>query len=314
MEGSDKQYEGGVVARVWQAAAEGLPLPPECTAKSISRELASSLLAVAIWNDHGHTVTALLELLSRVAGAEDLVNTIIRDSNTTPLSCAACHGSSSAAASLLKARARVGDVDDAYAAPVSYAAEEGHVDMLRILADAKADLDARNGSGATPLELAAYEGHAAAVSLLVERNAHMGSRNGGSSALSFAVSERHLSVVCILLEAKADVDAGCVWSPAKPMRNAAWSGDVALVRLLIRAKGCVDLADSFGRTPLFYAAAEGHLSTVEALLAARANAFQVDKSGRTPALQAARKGHPAVVQALERSSPSDRGRATAELP
>ena len=41
--------------RLWRAASQGLSLPADARVESLKAILA--LLRVAIWNDHGHTVT-----------------------------------------------------------------------------------------------------------------------------------------------------------------------------------------------------------------------------------------------------------------
>jgi hypothetical protein len=131
------------VAIVWQAAAEGLPLPLGSCFTPAYLWLGGKLVHVAIWNDHGDTAPALLALLAHATGwrMEDVVNGRGFPLGFLPLLSAAVHGSSRAAWSLLQAKA---DLDGYYHAPVEIASSHGHADTLRVLLDAKATLSARD--------------------------------------------------------------------------------------------------------------------------------------------------------------------------
>jgi ankyrin repeat protein len=295
------------VARLWRAAAEGLPLPLDCIAHVKSKTLAEKLVFVAVWNDHGDTVLALLELLPHTyyfswctPYIDDSVDRLFGPRYLTQLQYAAQCGSVRAAASLVQAKADMNSSEGE--TPIAIAARHGHLDFVRFLADAKANLDDEEDTDATgALSLAACHGHADIVSFLLERKADIENTDQeGYTALTYAIAAKDLLIVQLLLRAGADTEAGC---RCQDERNgmvgiAAGDGDLATTAALLEANMNVDGAfpDWDCRTPLWYACARGDVDMSKLLLTAKANVNA--PQGDSPLKQATTRGHALVVQLL----------------
>jgi ankyrin repeat protein len=90
-------------------------------------------------------------------------------------------------------------------------------------------------------------------------------------------------------------------SPANcgEIHQAAWVGDLARVRLLLKSNP--DLAfskNNHADTPLHFAAFNGHKDVAELLLASNADVNATDKDGWTPLHFAADKGHKDIAELL----------------
>ena len=105
------------------------------------------------------------------------------------------------------------------------AAYHGFVNVASVLLQHGATVDIEDKvTGKTALIKAAYVGHAQVAQMLLQRGANKNSASQGYTALAFATSFNHESVVSVLLEALADPN----------------------------------VQDEFGITPLIHAAARGH--------------------------------------------------------
>ncbi|NNG38129.1 ankyrin repeat domain-containing protein [Flexivirga sp. ID2601S] len=88
-------------------------------------------------------------------------------------------------------------------------ARDGDVQRLTTYVDAGVPVDQTDACGNTLLMLAAYHGHAGAVKALLERGADANRLNDrGQSPLAGAVFKGEDTIVWLLLDAGADVDAG----------------------------------------------------------------------------------------------------------
>ena len=85
------------------------------------------------------------------------------------------------------------------------------------------------------------------------------------------------------------------------LHSAATSGQMELVRELVKRGASVDLPSSHGQTALFGAARQGHLSITLFLLHHSANPNPQDSYGATALIVAAARGNKACVQALLRA-------------
>ena len=116
-------------------------------------------------------------------------------------------------------------------------------------------------------------------------------------------------VVKWLMRNGGSIDATCVTPLANGQTRgsvtllhvAATSGQMKLVRDLVKRGASIDLTSSHGQTPLFGAADQGHLSITLFLLHHSANPNLQDFYGATALTVAAARGHKACVQALLRA-------------
>lgn len=294
--------EDASLARLWRAAAEGLPVPLDSIDRVTSKTLASKLVIVAIWNDHGETVTTLLELLASVIGHPCELDVGEPPHGYwpcyfSPLAYAARYGSCHAARSLLEVQPDA-MLDDGI---LSLAADLGHVEIVRLLADAKAQLDVADAIISGPLSHAVMAGRSDVVLLLLERKAEVHAVDAeGYMPLSYATMDGDTATVRLLLEARAHVN----FVNPDPRRDndqtaltcAASKGHLATASVLVEARAAINAVDGRGRTPLFYAAAEGNMAMAELLLGAKAD---VHTAQHDPPLQiATTRGHADMVQLL----------------
>jgi ankyrin repeat protein len=175
-----------------------------------------------------------------------------------------------------------------------HAAEAGHSEVAAVLLAAGADpndFTGNNGWGYSPLLIAARNGHADVVELLLEHGADANAKSQSEdNALCLAASNGHLKVAAALLAHGADVNKKGGSLAGAPLDEAAYSGDKAMVELLIAHKADLNVRDQYGFTPLHMAAYHGHADIVDILLAAGAEINAKDKDGNTPLWQAKSRG------------------------
>ena len=79
---------------------------------------------------------------------------------------------------------------------------------------------------------------------------------------------------------------------------AAWTDEVEMVRLLLRAGAPAQVANRYGVTPLMMAATNGNVEILEALIAAGADSRAVMPEGETALMTAARSGNAEALRVL----------------
>lgn len=121
----------------------------------------------------------------------------------------------------------------------------------------------------------------------------------GTSALHWAVYNRHAEMVRLLLAAGADAKAKTRLGALTPVMMAARSGDSAVLALLLAAGGDAVTPNANGTTPLMFAAGAGNAEAVTMLVArgAAVNATDVT-NGQTALMFAAAQGRVDAVAVL----------------
>lgn len=100
--------------------------------------------------------------------------------------------------------------------------------------------------------------------------------------------------LCCILQGQAAAD--------DDLNFAAFKGDVAEIKRILRAGTDVDIRNHNNETPLINAAARGHAPAVKVLISAGANVNAQTGTGYSPLHAAADNGHSAVVVALIRGN------------
>ncbi len=159
---------------------------------------------------------------------------------------------------LLRAGADVNAADDHGVTPLERAAENASVAMVEMLLAAGADVHARQTSGLTPLMTAARTGSVDVVQALIRGGADVNAAvtATGSTALMWAVSERHPAIVHALLAAGADPRASTI-KGFTPLMYAARNGDVATAADLIAAGSDVNEPSADGTHVLPFSIVSG---------------------------------------------------------
>ncbi len=173
---------------------------------------------------------------------------------------------------------------------LSYIAESGDEILASIfLALNECDVDAKDYSGPTPLYLAVSNSHEAMVRLLLESGADVDDAKVEAKVRRYGgpLKDRHDGVAPLL---PRDTYTPLCW--------AVYSGDEAIVRLLLERGADVKAKDTAGRTALFWAADKGYEAVMRLLLERGADIDAKDSLCHRPLRRAADSGHVAIVRLL----------------
>ena len=190
-------------------------------------------------------------------------------SDGTPLLLACQNGFLQVVNLLLQAGADKDKARNNGATPLFIACQQGHLEVVRTLLEAEADVDRACCNGATPLYIACEQG-----GLQFAHASHALVQSGGDDAwwlerfrlYSEYYEFRHLAVVRLLLEARADTDKQMLLDGAAPLFVACQQGHAEVVRLLLEAGADKDKARYDGSTPVLAACTAGHFEIVQLLV------------------------------------------------
>ncbi|CAE7029629.1 ANKRD17 [Symbiodinium microadriaticum] len=181
--------------------------------------------------------------------------------------------------------------------PLCLASERGDVQTLHVLLEAGVDKD-EISARRTPLTSAVAAGEREAVQALSEAGANLNKVDGEFyTPLTRAFWGDHHNILSLLLSANADVDLVCPWTSQTPLCNAARTGRVGMVRLLLLAGAALERR-SLGSTPLTLAASAGHVEIVRLLIIAGAALDRVDRWRYTALHRARQRNHHEVTRLL----------------
>ena len=248
------------------------------------------------------------------------VNTADGD-GTTALHWAVHRGNAVAVDLLMRAGARVNVATDLGVTPLYLACTNRNAPLIKRLLDGGANPNAVLVRGETVLMECARAGTAEGVKALAAKGADVNAKESthGQTALMWAASQSHPSVVEVLLEVGADfrarsreytqyvknADRTANREPvttvqrggSTPLHFAVRSGDLESVRLLLAAGADVNEAMPDGMSTLTLAAQSGH-GDVGALLLEKGAAPNADAVGYTALHAAVLRSDIALVNAL----------------
>jgi ankyrin repeat protein len=187
------------------------------------------------------------------------------------------------------------------------AATRGHADVIRALVANGADLDVRDAHDRTPLHVATYGAHHASMRALVAAGADPNAlEDDRYDIVTIAAVADDLEALetALSLGARADNITSPYYGTA--LIAAAHLGHVEIVRALINAGAPLDHVNNLGWTAVIEAIVLGdggprHVETLKILMRARANLQLADQNGRTPLELARLYGHDTKVQMLIRA-------------
>ncbi|RSL89785.1 hypothetical protein CEP51_001065 [Fusarium floridanum] len=169
--------------------------------------------------------------------------------------------------------------------PLFWAAEKGHEDAVQLLVTYGADINfIEPNLGRTPLLAATSNGHEAVARHLIEAGARVNIEDTNSETpLIMAAKDGRISMVKLLLNAGADIDAKGWYYGMTALSLAAAKGHTDIVEFLLQNNAAADLVDETGRKALAWAIEEGHDDIVELLANQETDADSTgaDKEGVT---------------------------------
>jgi ankyrin repeat protein len=264
--------------------------------------LVESNADLASKNDIGQTalhlatinIPALLAYLKR-RGAD----IECRDINDyTPLHLAAGSGANQGTEYLIMSGANVKAKTAQGDTPLLLAARGGLQPMIELLLSHEADIEEANYAGRTALLEAAALDDTSTIRFLLEKGANVNARDRrGATALIIASSHYGAETVELFLaflELEATSKDGTT-----ALLEAAESGSLSAVELLIDRGANIEAKDSRGNTPLLRAASAGWESVTEALIEAGADINAKNSNDETALQVAERTGRSSVANVLK---------------
>lgn len=201
--------------------------------------------------------------------------------------------------SLIQSGASVNFGDENGQTPLHYAAERGFIECMEVLVKHGADLHIMDNSGFSPFLWAVVAGQEGATAGLLFMDADANSSSAdGKSALSWAASLGWSPIAKMLVEHSASISDTRNTQQTLLLEEAAASGNLATVRLLLECGEDPNRRDRDGWSAIHWAAEEGHLEIVRLLLNAGANPNAVSSYGTSPLHCAANGGHLSIVSLL----------------
>jgi ankyrin repeat protein len=224
----------------------------------------------------------LTELLRRPGADINVRNGL----GLTALHIAINKGDIVAVETLLRQDADIEAVTDTGQRPLYFAVDGEKVEAVACLLKHGAVADA-DVQGLTALHAASLKGLASIVQLLIDHKADVNAVSALGDPLFLAVRSRKADVVQILLGAGADPDAfRHDLDPPTALHLASLCNDTDVMRRLMEAKARVDLRDIDGATPLFRAVERNNLDAA-ALLLENGASVHIWRTNRASLLDAA---------------------------
>lgn len=201
--------------------------------------------------------------------------------------------------SFIQSGASVNFRDENGQTPLHYAVERGFIECMKVLVKHGADLHIVDNSGFSPFLWAVVAGQECVTARLLFMDADVNSFSAdGKSALAWAASLGWSPTATMLVEHRASISDTRNTQQTLPLEEAAASGNLATVRLLLECGEDPNHRDRDGWSAIHWAAEEGHLEIVRLLLNAGANPNAVSSYGTSPLHCAANGGHVSIVSLL----------------
>lgn len=221
------------------------------------------------------------------------------DLGMTKLHDAVRAGDLSLVESLIESGTNVNLRDENGQTPLHYAVEEDFVECIEVLVKHGANLHTIDNYGFSPFVWAVVAGQEGATTRLLSMGADAGSISvDGKSALAWAAGLGWSPTAEILVEHHASISDTRNTQQTLPLEEAAASGNLPAVRLLLERSGDPNHRDRDGWSAIHWAAEEGHLEVVRLLLGAGASPDAVSSYGTSPLHCAANGGHVPIVSLL----------------
>ena len=201
--------------------------------------------------------------------------------------------------SLVQGGASVNARDEYGQTPLHHTAQRGLTDFLQVLVEHGGELQILDKYGCSPILWAVVAEQIDAVIALLAMDADVNSCSAdGKSTLAWAASLNSSTIAALLIESGANTSFTQDPQQTLPLDDAAASGSIPIIELLLRRGEDADHRNRDGWSAIHWAAEEGHLEIVDRLLNAGANPDAVSSYGTSPLHCAANGGHVSIVDLL----------------
>ncbi|KAL9054389.1 MAG: hypothetical protein Q9162_004191 [Coniocarpon cinnabarinum] len=274
----------------------------------------------------------VLSLLLRSCGGSKVANfEAIHDREVcfefmTPLQNAAWNGRLTTLELLLDHGANIDRASQDLGTALHAAALNGQTAAIDFLLDKGADIDQRGGRLGSVFDAAAYGASLDTMLKVLERGSPAPNRKSSERHVASTLSAHEREVWCRaqsdeirrkhtttlqqaaywgvannareILQAGADVSARRMISLNAPIHEAASSGHIGVVRVLLEFGANIDESNHWQWTPLHFASSHGHSDTVELLIHKGANREKRNRNSETPLSVALRKHQRGIADYL----------------
>ena len=201
--------------------------------------------------------------------------------------------------SVIQSGASVNCKDENDSTPLHYAAQRGLSRGVAVLVEHGADIQDTDNSGFSPFFWAIIARQEEVIAQLLSMGADACSSSAdGRSAIAWVARLGQVSTAQMLLERGASIHDALNTQQTTPLEEAAASGNLPVVELLIRYGADPNYRDRDGWSAIHWAAEEGHQEIVRFLLDHGANPNAVSSYGTSPLHCAANGGNPVIVSLL----------------
>jgi len=170
---------------------------------------------------------------------------------------------------------------------------------LELLTKANPKIDKKNSDGVTALWKATLKNDTTSMKILLRNGADPDTpTDGGVTPIFLNCEDGFLVSAGILYEYGANVNFNNNKYMLSPLRHAARSGQLEMVKFLVDHGAIIDAKAEDQATALTAACGKGHLEIVKVLIQKGANINVPDKDGDTPLINACSGGRYEVVKYL----------------
>jgi len=181
------------------------------------------------------------------------------------------------------------------------AAHRGDAATVKKWLDRGVDVDVTFMDNETLLMRAAVDGRLDIINLLLRRGAQVNRWDtAGFTATGLAILNQHKAVLLALLAHGASVNPVIHNAGAPPLTMAAQTGNIEIIKMLLKAQAHIDAQDHRGETALITAVRRNHIEAAALLLSSDANRRLRNRDGETALSVARESRNKQMIMLLEK--------------
>lgn len=186
-----------------------------------------------------------------------------------------------------------------YSQSIFDAIENKDYDKIESLLQKKSKIDKTNSDGITPLWKATLMNDTISMIILLKNGANPNApTDGGTTPIFLSCNDGHVESAIILCRYGANVNFNKNKYNLSPLRHAARSGSIEVVKFLINQGAEINAKAADNGTALSAASLKGHIDIVKLLIQHGATIDIIDKDGESPLMNASSEGRTEIVRYL----------------